>query len=191
MEARPAMTDDETHPMTVFLYEVYGKEKVATFEPASGYPDKQWIFTLENEGFLFNLSVHDREGSDRLDIRSRGLRWIGHEVYNREMTLREPCERVLNAVDERVGFCEDGLDIDEIFVACTGCDATFEIGVMPKMDLVIDGYPAQRYFQEYCPECGEEIVDVKNYSVGADREYADDWSELDKSKLWEHSRRSV
>jgi hypothetical protein len=184
------MTEDETHPMTVFMHEVHGKENVATFEPTPDYPDKQWIFTLQNEGFIFHLSVHDREDSDRLDMRSRGLQWIGSEVYNREMVLKKPCERVLNALDERVEFREDGLDIDEIFIGCKGCDSVFDVTLMPKMDMVIDGCAAERYFLEYCPECGEEIVDVKTYSIADRREYADDPSELDESRLWEHSRRT-
>lgn len=182
--------ESETHPMTRFLHEV--EEGRVAFSPSTEKDTGlHWIFNRENGGFDFTFVVHDRDGVLGREIYARNLRWIGHFVHRVKFEyVDEPSEEIRELVSESVKIREEPLDIGKMELSCPGCRTVYWEYVMPKMDLVINGSPAQRIFVETCPECGEDLIDKKTYGPGSDREYPEDASELDTGKLWEHSRRT-
>lgn len=80
--------------------------------------------------------------------------------------------------------------MEEVNIGCSECLTNYKVTVLPKMDLVIHGEAAQRFFVETCPECGNQMLEKKARPSGSRRYYIDA-SELDEIKLWEHSRRTL
>jgi len=182
--------EDEPNPMTEFLAEASAEGKVAYSPSTETDTGRHWIFNWENAGFNFNFVVHDRDGVLGYEVYSKNLRWIGQFIYPRKFEyVEEPCEEVSELVEDAVEIREEPLDIGKMELSCPECRTVYWEYVMPKMDLVIHGAPAQRVFVETCPECGEEMVDKKTYDAG-EASYPEDVSEIDESKLWEHSRRT-
>lgn len=183
------MASDDTHPMTVFLNEVGGGDKVAYLPPTEKFPDELWIFDWMNAGYHLNFTVGRREEDKVLEVRGRDIQWIGRKIYNKEMELvQQPCEQVQKLVDESVEIREEPIDVAAMHTSCTGCSKRYSVEVMPKMDLLIDGYPAYRVFEEQCPKCGKQLVDKVVYPSSEQREYYDSVSEVE-DLLWPHSRR--
>jgi len=183
--------EDETHPMTRFLHEVQGEGRVAFSPSTEKNTGLHWIFNWENAGFNFTFVVHDRDGVLGREIYARKLRWIGHFLHRVKFEyVDEPCEEIQELVSDSVEIREEPMDIGKMELSCPECRNLYSEYVMPKMDLVINGSPAQRVFLERCTKCGEELIDKKTYGPNTYPEYPEDGSELDASKLWEHSRRT-
>lgn len=185
------MPETDTHPFTVFLHET--ADGNVAYNPATEEePEQHWVFNWENAGYNFNFLVSDREDVLGMEIRARDIQWVGQFLYNREIEyVEEPCEQVQQLLSECVEIREEPLDIGEMKKYCSGCHLHHRVNVMPKMDLVIDGEPAQRIFKEQCPECGEDMVAKKTYNIKTEGEYPKERGDLEADDLWRYSRRSL
>jgi len=159
------MTDDEPHPVTVFLHET-SEGKVAFSPSTEKDTGRHWLFNWENSGFNFNFVVHDRDGVLGYEIYAKDSNWIGRFLYNREIEyVEEPCEEVRELVSDSVEI----RDLPDTTVSfkkrCSNCDAVFIGDVRPKIELMIEGEPRQQVFEETCPTCGEKLVEKKTHGV--------------------------
>jgi len=185
------MTDSNTHPFTVFLHEI-ADGNIAYNPGTEEDEERHWVFNWKNGGYNFNFVVHDRRDRRGLQIYAKDIQWIGSFVYHHDVEyVEEPCETVRELVSESVEIREEPLDIGVMDKYCPSCSTLHEVKVMPKMDLVIDGKPAQRIFEETCRECGESFVEKKTYNIRRQGEYPKRREELDADELWEFSRRSL
>lgn len=182
---------DEPNPMTEFLAEASAEGKVA-YSPSSEIDTgRHWIFNRENAGFNFNFVVHDRDGVLGYEVYAKDIQWVGRFLYPRNFQyVDELCEEVSELVEDAVEIREEPMDIGTMETYCSGCHTHYEVDVMPKMDLVIHGVPAQRLYVETCPDCGEDLIEKKTYDA-EETSYPEDASELEETRLWEHSRRTL
>ena len=115
-----------------------------------------WVYGLQNSKYTFHFSV--QTGDDEIEkIQARNTEWIKEHVGSLEYV--EPPVFVREAVDSRVEFVEDPHALCPLNYTCDNCGSEYSVDVTPKMDLVVDGYYVQRFIEEYCPECGEPMIE--------------------------------
>jgi len=127
------------------------------------------------------------------------MEWIRrHLGFDKYM---EPPEFVKEAVGERVEFVEEPNAVTFMNQECEKCREEYLVDVAPKIDLLIDGYYAQRIIEEYCPDCGLPLIerntfnpprqyDMEFHNENSPAKHQFDPEELDISNYtWEHARR--
>jgi hypothetical protein len=175
-----------------------GKEKAAYIRRQEENQEV-YFYALENGGYTFHFLV-GTENEKVVDIEAKRVQWILDNLDIREYV--EPPDFVCNAVDERVEIREDPFACCKLDDECGSCGKNYFEDVTPKMDLLIDGGYMQRFIEEYCPECGETLIERRTFGrpmmydldycleLRSDEERDDFIEELDITDYtWRHSRR--
>ncbi|EMA11564.1 hypothetical protein SAMN05443574_103298 [Haloarcula vallismortis] len=150
-----------------------------------------WIFSLHNADYGFIFSVHT-EDEKVVDIQARDREWILQHLRFDEYV--EPPGFVREAVEERVEFAEDPDALATLEDNCLMCSKEYKVQVTPKIDLLIDGWYAQRVIQEYCPECDRSLTQKKTfnpprqYETGSPYEFSSEEADITEY-TWRHARR--
>ena len=171
-----------------FLAEADG-DTVAHLNVDSG---EFWVYALPNADYTFHFSVQT-QGEDVVDIQARPLDWVLNHVQLFDYV--EPPVFVREAVVKRVELVEDPNALATLDERCVMCNEEYSADVTPKIDLLIDECYGQRIIEEYCPECGQSLIQRKTFNPP--RQYAAelhnenaDPGEVDISNyLWKHARR--
>ena len=174
------------------------RDTVAHLPATRGREQEVWVYSLDNANYSFYISVHTKD-EEVLDIQARRMEWIRrHLGFDKYV---EPPDYVKEAVDERVEFVEEPNALTFMDQECVKCQEEYVVDVAPKIDLVIDGYYAQRIIEEYCPDCGQALIERDTFNPPRQYEMAFhddnvssrhrfDPEEVDISKhTWEHARR--
>jgi hypothetical protein len=177
-----------------FLKEANG-DKAARVERG----DQQlWVYALPNANYTFHFSVRTENGTVK-KIQARNMEWVTDHV--RLFEYVEPPSVVRNAVDERVELVEDPNALAILNEECVKCQKEHLADVTPKIDLLIDGYYAQRVIEEYCPDCGQPLTQRQTFqpprqyeaafhNENAPPEHQFEPEAVDISEYtWEHARR--
>ena len=184
------MSDEDRHPAVEFHYMT--AEGKAAYNPSTEKdPEEHWFFNREKAGSHFSFVVHDRHDKRGLQIYAKDFRGLARFEREQEYEyIEEPPKRVQEFVSETVEFWKEPLVIGEMERLCPNCGSRYCVDVMPKVDMLFDGQPVQRYFKETCPECSEELVEVKTQDIKREGDYPKEPGDLDEDALWEYSRRT-
>ena len=131
------------------------KDTAVHIADAPGCDEEIWPFSFHNGGYGFIFSVQTKD-EKVVDIQARQIEWVRRNLGLGEFV--EPPDYVGEAVEERVEFREDPNALAVLDARCVRCQEEYFEDVTPKIDLVIDGYYAQRIIEEYCPDCGRPLI---------------------------------
>jgi hypothetical protein len=163
-----------------FLKRADGDNEVAYLERVD---EDLWVYALPNLHYTFHFSVHTSDGEIE-KIQARNMEWIKKHAPVFEYV--QPPDFVRDAVEERVELVEDPDALAVLKDTCVRCQEEYLVDVTPKTDLLIDGYYAQRMIEEYCPDCGQPLIQRSTFHPP--KQY--DSEEVDISEYtWRHARR--
>ncbi|WP_336327594.1 hypothetical protein [Halovenus sp. HT40] len=146
-----------------------------------------WVYALPKLKYTFHFSIQSEDGEVK-KIQARNLDWIDKHVAVFEYV--EPPTVVSDTVEERVELVEDPDALAVLKDTCVRCQEEYLVDVTPKIDLLIDGYYAQRMIEEYCPDCGQPLIQRSTFHPPKQYQEEFQQEEIDISEYtWKHARR--
>lgn len=142
-----------------------------------------WVYAYPNAGYTLHFAVQT-QGCEVVELNSCELDWVMEQSPVFEFV--NPPSFVSEEVERRVEVVEDPDAVTQLGKECVRCQEDYLVTVTPKLDLLIDGCYAQRIIEEYCPECGQPLVQRKTYPNPS--EYEDHYVDVTEH-TWRHARR--